>query len=180
MPYVHKRVAVSRVQVSLCDPLPDNITKACDVSSQPTGDYFRKGGLAAAGVTGQADKHLLRQRFHGQILRTAVGRASERVLFKAAGGPVTAVAVVTGAPFIDLSRTPIEEIRSGFQEALGATDDAFWAARSGSRWVSLLALGNVHAVVPVSIAKRDRRRWVRYPSECRMCDKSTLSPGSSI
>lgn len=100
------------------------------------------------------------------------------IAFKQASGPVRAIAVVSDVEFVDLRRTPIESVRNRYQEDLAATDDDFWSSRADAKWASLLSLGQVRRISPVSISKRDRRAWIRYSRQCETCGGPPGSPGS--
>lgn len=85
------------------------------------------------------------------------------VVFKQAGMPVTAAAVVTDATFLEVkASSDLHRIRNAWASQIGAEDDDFWAARALARWVSLLRLRHPVSVAPLRLSKRDRRGWVSY------------------
>jgi hypothetical protein len=113
---------------------------------------------------------VIESRFH-RVRRPPLFAAApgDVIAFKQSSGPVRGMATVSRVEFLDLERISLELVRSRYEEELAATTDEFWAARSRSRWVSLLSLSSVRGVTPVSISKRDRQGWVRYPPYCEFC-----------
>jgi hypothetical protein len=105
--------------------------------------------------------------------------AGDIIAFKQSGGPVSAIAIIADSNFVSTLEVPLEKLRSEIQHDLAATDDAFWEARSRSRWVSLLALSRVREIEPIEITKRDRRGWIRYQATCRICDGQSQLGSSS-
>ena len=92
--------------------------------------------------------------------------AGDVLAFKRSGGAVEAVARVDSADYLDLEKIPIADVRTRWQERLGALDDDFWAERAVARWVSLFELVDVRRVAPLRLTKRDRRPWVVYDGSC--------------
>ncbi|WP_146174849.1 hypothetical protein [Umezawaea tangerina] len=92
--------------------------------------------------------------------------AGDLVAFKPSGDPVTHIAGVRRAIFLDMTRTPLEEVRLTWQDRIADSTDEFWAARENARWVSLVELDWVKAMAPVKLQKRDRRGWITYGPCC--------------
>lgn len=88
------------------------------------------------------------------------------VVFKPAGHAAGHVAGVRRASYLDLAETPLEVVRSTWQDAIADTTDEFWSARAHARWVSLVEIDWVRSIPAVTLHKRDRRGWVTYGPCC--------------
>jgi ASC-1-like (ASCH) protein len=87
-------------------------------------------------------------------------RSGDVVFFKPAATPVLAAGFVTEALHIRLADVPLTEIARQFGEAIAPADQSFWIDRAEARFATLLTMGEVINIPPISIAKRDRRGWV--------------------
>jgi hypothetical protein len=87
-------------------------------------------------------------------------RNGDVLLFKALGGPVTALALVAGVDYYRLDPELWESLRQRFTAALAAEDEAFWTDRRHARYATLMRIGAVRQLAPISVDKRDRRGWV--------------------
>jgi hypothetical protein len=82
------------------------------------------------------------------------------VFFKPAAAPVVAAGFVTDALHIQLADVPLTEVARRFGEAIAPADQSFWTDRAGAKFATLLTMGEVIPIPPMSIVKRDRRGWV--------------------
>lgn len=82
------------------------------------------------------------------------------ILLKAASGPVKGICRVAKTWFFDLRSVPLVTVRERFAKGICATDDDFWRSREKAEYATLLKLGSVREISPVSCPKRDRRGWV--------------------
>lgn len=92
--------------------------------------------------------------------------SGDLVAFKRSGHPVSHIAGVRDANFIDMTATPLESVRYDWQERIGDTTDEFWRARANARWASLIEIDWIRLVSPIELLKRDRRGWVTYGPCC--------------
>ena len=92
--------------------------------------------------------------------------AGDLIAFKQSGGPVTAVAAVREAQYLDLTVVRMSEVRAQWEDYLAAPDDQFWEERSDARWASLFGLEHVRPIPGLRLTKRDRQPWVVYPRRC--------------
>ena len=88
------------------------------------------------------------------------------ILLKRSGGAVEGLALATAAEFHRLSPGVLADIRRRFAIQLFARDDKFWSSRADKRYATLIELGDVARIEPMSIPKRDRQGWLTLPSEC--------------
>lgn len=88
------------------------------------------------------------------------------VVFKPAGRAASHVAAVGATIYVDLVTTPLDVVRSMWQERIADKTDDFWSARADARWVSLIEIDWVRAIPAVPLQKRDRRGWVSYDPCC--------------
>lgn len=92
--------------------------------------------------------------------KVAVG---DLVLLKGSGQPVTNYFFAASAESIDLSETPIEEVRRRYAEGICAQDEeAFWQGKAASSYCTLVEVGERGAMPPLSVVKRDQRGWVTF------------------
>jgi hypothetical protein len=92
--------------------------------------------------------------------------AGDLVVFKPAGQPVSHVASVERATYLDLSHTSLDRVRSAWQERIADSSDSFWTARADARWLSLVEIAWVVDMPALTLRKRDRRGWVTYGACC--------------
>lgn len=89
------------------------------------------------------------------------------VLVKALSGPVVAsfraawVESIQGPTWFETIKgsSVVEQVQSRFQTQLCAPDD-FFTYKASSRFATVIGVGDLVAVYPIKIAKRDRRPWV--------------------
>jgi hypothetical protein len=86
--------------------------------------------------------------------------SGEVVFFKPAAAPVAAAGFVTDALHIRLADVPLTEIARRFGESIAPADQSFWVDRAEAKFATLLTMGEVIAIPPMTIEKRDRRGWV--------------------
>ncbi|HJU19290.1 MAG TPA: hypothetical protein VJ770_22785 [Stellaceae bacterium] len=87
--------------------------------------------------------------------------AGDVILLKRAAGPIVGIACATRTWCLPVNAATLSEIRRSFGERIGAPDDAFWEARRGTNFATLIELAEVTRVAtPISCDKRDRRGWV--------------------
>jgi hypothetical protein len=87
-------------------------------------------------------------------------RAGDLLLMKRSAGPIVAVAEVTQVWYYELDSDAWDTIRTRFGPSLQIKDPAFWERRRPSCFATLMGLGHVESISPISCAKRDRRGWV--------------------
>lgn len=82
------------------------------------------------------------------------------LLLKRTGGPIIALCEVLNVWSYQIHSESLSEIRRLFADAMCASDNDFWSARESTCYATLLRLGTVQPISPVSWEKRDRRGWV--------------------
>lgn len=82
------------------------------------------------------------------------------LLFKLSGGPIQGIGRVASAQFLKVTPEVLQDIQIRYADALGVTDPAFWEARSGASFATLLHLENVREITPITFTKRDQRAWI--------------------
>jgi hypothetical protein len=85
------------------------------------------------------------------------------ILMKEVAGPIRGIALARRSWCYDLVTEPLERIKNRFGAGICA-DDAFWAARVGSLYATLIELDSAAPLAAVRCAKRDRRGWVSLRS----------------
>lgn len=96
---------------------------------------------------------------------TPYGRiaAQDLVLLKNVGQPITHYFFVDDFRTIDLSQTPIEEVRRKYADGICAQDeDDFWLIKAPSRYATLVEIGEHGSLPPVLVDKKDQRAWVTF------------------
>jgi len=84
------------------------------------------------------------------------------LLLKKAGGPIVGLCRVSDVWFYELDPASWQTIRTEFSASLCAQDPAFWTAREGAAFATLMRVGNVQRLAaPLPFPKRDRRGWVQ-------------------
>lgn len=89
------------------------------------------------------------------------------VLVKALSGPVVAsfraafVESMQGPTWFESIKSPsvVEQVQSRFQTQLCAPDD-FFIYKASARYATVIGVGDLVKLAPITIAKRDRRPWV--------------------
>jgi hypothetical protein len=82
------------------------------------------------------------------------------LLLKRSGGPIVGLCRVSEAWFYRLDPATWSSIRRDFAEELCAQDPAFWEARAGAEYATLLRIVDVRRISALTFDKRDRRGWV--------------------
>ena len=85
------------------------------------------------------------------------------LVLKRTSGPVLGLCRVTEVEFFELDSQTRERLRNKYSGPLCANDPAFWDARERSCFATMMHVGEVYRLPPVSCAKRDRRGWVVLP-----------------
>lgn len=108
-----------------------------------------------------AGQKTIESRF-AQQRRAPYGQAAggDIVLLKRSGGPILGLAMISQAQDYALTSGVLQELQAAYATPLYAQDPAFWAARAGTRYATLLWLDHVLPITPLRIARRDRRGWV--------------------
>jgi hypothetical protein len=99
-------------------------------------------------------------------------QAGDAVLLKRAAGPVVAICEVSYVWSYDLEPESWQEIRKAFTDALCAQDPVFWQDREHAAYATLMRIGRVTPIRPLSCSKRDRRGWVVLKSPSTQCTLS--------
>jgi hypothetical protein len=86
------------------------------------------------------------------------------IILKAACGPVVGLCCVSNTWYYQLDPSSWQLLRKEFTVALCAQDPDFWERRKKASYASLIKIGNVCRIEPISITKRDRRSWVILPT----------------
>jgi len=92
----------------------------------------------------------------------AFGRvqAGDTLFLKASGGPVSAKATVADVKYYPiLTRSQIVEIKQQYGREIGGSD-AVWETLMDRKCGFLVWLGDVRAIEPMRIEKKDWRAWV--------------------
>lgn len=106
---------------------------------------------------------------YGQVSRGDV------LLFKHQSGPVAALAEVRHADFYVLDPPTWELVRERFARSLCANDPTFWEQRRLARYATLMRLGAVRPIEPITVKKRDQRGWVVLHPELRPTPRGQLT-----
>lgn len=88
-------------------------------------------------------------------------RAGDVLALKAQSGPIVGLALVEHVAFYELEPNMWRELQARFAGPICADGPEFWEARARARYATLMRVRDVRTVVPVPVAKRDRRGWVR-------------------
>ena len=80
---------------------------------------------------------------------------------KEQSGPVVGLAVVEHVAFYELDPLVWRTLQERYSKPLCAEDPDFWLERKRARYATLMRLRDTERVLPVMLAKRDRRGWVR-------------------
>jgi hypothetical protein len=87
-------------------------------------------------------------------------------------GPVVGSFRVPSVTFVTLGEGDLFRLRREYSRAICAEDDAFWQARAGKRYATLVGIADVRKIPPVPVSKRDMRGWaVIRPSARRSPDE---------
>lgn len=89
-----------------------------------------------------------------------VVQSGDLILIKRSGGPIVAVAETSRAWFYELDGQALSSIKAKFGSVLCIEDPSFWDSKTNSCYGTLIQLGRVEPISPVSCLKRDRRGWV--------------------
>lgn len=94
--------------------------------------------------------------------RAPYGQAAggDIVILKRSGGPILGLAMISQAQDYALTAGVLQELQAAYAAPLWAQEPAFWAARVGCRYATLLWLDPVLPITPLHIARRNRRGWV--------------------
>jgi hypothetical protein len=87
-------------------------------------------------------------------------RSGDLILIKRSGGPIVGVAEVSKTWFYELDKPALRSIRTRFGSLLCVEDSSFWDSKSNSCYATLIQLGQVESITPITCLKRDRRGWV--------------------
>lgn len=86
-------------------------------------------------------------------------RRGDVILLKRAGGPITGLCQVSSVRFYELEEESWHEIKA-FASEICAEDPAFWEAREGASFATLMRIKHVQTINPIRLNKKDRRGWV--------------------
>jgi ASC-1-like (ASCH) protein len=92
----------------------------------------------------------------------AYGRVQpgDKLFLKASGGPVCATATASAVKYYpSLTRAQIIEIKQQYRREIGGSD-AVWETLMDRKCGFLVWLGDVRAIAPIRIDKKDWRAWV--------------------
>jgi hypothetical protein len=84
------------------------------------------------------------------------------ILLKRSGGPILGLALAKSIHFFRLSPAVLTDLRRRFAQQLFAQGDSFWTERADKHYATLIELGHVTGIEPLSIRKRDRQGWITY------------------
>lgn len=87
-------------------------------------------------------------------------KSGDLVLIKESGGPIVAVAEISEVWYYQLDRDAWDLIRTRFARQLCVDDPVFWESKASSYFATLMQIGRVEKLDPLTCAKRDRRGWV--------------------
>ena len=91
--------------------------------------------------------------------------SGDMVLLKKSGGDIVGLCLIAHAWYYHLDIHSWQAIREDYAKALCAQDPAFWDKRKAASFATLMQLGEVRRISPISIDKRDRRGWVLLHSQ---------------
>lgn len=86
--------------------------------------------------------------------------AGDVLALKHSSGPVVGACLVGSVEFFNLDREKLKWIRKRYASKLCANGPSFWAARSGSRYATLIHIAQVVHCPSFECKKNDRRGWV--------------------
>jgi ASC-1-like (ASCH) protein len=87
-------------------------------------------------------------------------QSGDLILIKGSGGPIVGVAEVSKTWFYELDKQALHSIRTRFGSLLCVEDSSFWDSKRNSCYATLIQLGQVESITPITCLKRDRRGWV--------------------
>ena len=58
-----------------------------------------------------------------------------------------------------------ESIRKEYGEAL-CLEDEFWQKKKDAKYVTLIKIGHLQAISPISVNKTNRQSWLSYENRC--------------
>ena len=93
-------------------------------------------------------------------------RTGDVLALKAQSGPIVGITLVEHVTFYELEPAVWDELRERFSGPLCAEEPEFWHARAHARYATLMRVSDTFDIKPVSVAKRDRRGWVRLGTPC--------------
>jgi hypothetical protein len=96
-----------------------------------------------------------------RIAPFAAAAPGDLLALKAQAGPVVGLAQVDEVACYELDAEILRRLRRDYAAALCAEDDDFWLARTSARYATLLHVSDTTRIDPLTVAKRDRRGWVR-------------------
>jgi len=82
------------------------------------------------------------------------------ILIKSSGGPIVGIAEAAEVSSYQIDEDSLRDIRVTFGEALCIEGEAFWDAKKGACYATLIQLSNVSATDRIHCEKRDKRGWV--------------------
>lgn len=97
-------------------------------------------------------------------------KGGDLVLIKESGGPVVALAEIADVWYYELDSNAWEMIRTRFAKQLCANEPEFWESKASSFFATLMRIGRVEKLAPLTCAKRDRRGWVVLQGDDRNAD----------
>lgn len=90
-------------------------------------------------------------------------RKNDTLWLKQSGGPVRAIAQVSGVRFFHpLSTKTLKELQARYSQILQA-DPTFFAERADAQYATLIRLTQVTHIEPFRVNKSDGRAWIVLP-----------------
>lgn len=86
-------------------------------------------------------------------------RGGDVVLLKKSGGNIIGICQIRSAWFYRLEKDSWSDIKK-FAGEICAESPEFWEQRKKASYATLMRVQNVHSILPIKVAKRDRRGWV--------------------
>jgi hypothetical protein len=80
---------------------------------------------------------------------------------KMQSGPIVGLTLVEHVAFYELEPAVWRSLQERYAGPLCAEDPEFWRQRERARYATLMRVRDTELIVPVPLAKRDRRGWVR-------------------
>jgi hypothetical protein len=99
-------------------------------------------------------------------------QSGDLILVKESGGPIVAVAEIAEVWYYQLDNEAWASIRNRFAKQLCVDDPKFWETKASTYFATLMRIGKVEKLDPLTCSKRDRRGWVVLDRQQKQLDLS--------
>jgi hypothetical protein len=83
------------------------------------------------------------------------------ILLKQVSGPVVGICRATSATYYELDKARLLDLKHRFSKMICPANEKFWQDRAHASFATLITIADVWQHDPFSVAKRDRRGWVK-------------------